>query len=58
MLLKVKDLQDQLGLGRDTAYALMRSKGFPSIQIGNRYYISEEALTRWLERQEGKKVLI
>ena len=50
----VKDLQIQLKIGRDRAYALMHSKGFPSIKIGSRYYVTQTALDAWLERYEYK----
>ena len=57
-LLTVKDLQKELKLGRDTAYALMHAKGFPSIKIGGRYYVSNDALIRWLEQYEHKEFVI
>lgn len=53
-MLAVKDIQRILCVGRDTAYALMHSSSFPSIKIGKRYYVSEEALAEWLKRYEGK----
>ena len=58
MLLDVKALRAKLGLSRDLTYALMKAKNFPSMQIGGRYYVSEEALAKWLERHEGKKVVL
>ncbi|MBR1851615.1 MAG: helix-turn-helix domain-containing protein [Lachnospiraceae bacterium] len=48
-LLTTKELQKRLGVGRDRAYQLMHSKGFPSIKIGARYYVTKDALTRWLK---------
>lgn len=54
MLLTVKDLQELLKIGRDTAYALMHSAGFPSIRIGGRYYVNKEELTKWLARYAYK----
>ena len=54
ILLRVKDLQTLLGVGRETAYALMRSKSFPSIKIGGSYFVSREALDRWLVSYERK----
>lgn len=58
MLMNTKEVQIKLGLGRDTTYSLMRSKFFPSLKIGGRYYVSKEALERWLKQQEGKNVII
>lgn len=54
MLLTVKELKELLKVGRDTAYALMHSSGFPSIKIGGRYYVSKEALDKWLEQYAYK----
>lgn len=53
-MLTVKDLQKKLKIGRDTAYALMHAKGFPSIKIGGRYFVTEEALIKWLRAHESK----
>lgn len=50
----VKGLQVALGIGRDTAYSLMHSKGFPSIRIGGHYVVGKDALMMWLKRNEGK----
>ncbi len=53
-MLTVKDIQKKLKIGRDRAYALMRSTAFPSIKIGARYYVTEEALDDWLRRYAYK----
>lgn len=49
-----KALAVRLSIGRDKAYALMRSSGFPSIMIGDRFIVTEEALERWIHDCEGK----
>lgn len=49
-MLTTKDLQAVLKIGRDKAYALMRSQAFPSIKIGARYYVTKEALEEWLRK--------
>lgn len=51
----VKDLQSVLKIGRDAAYSLMKSAGFPSYQINDRYFVTEESLDKWLNSIEGKK---
>ena len=53
-MLTVKDIQKKLKIGRDRAYALMRSTAFPSIKIGARYYVTEEALDDLLRRYAYK----
>lgn len=54
MLLTVGDLRKRMGVGRDCAYALMHSTAFPSMKIGGRYYVSEEALEKWIKAMEYK----
>lgn len=58
LTLDVKDLMNRLGIGRETAYALMRSTAFPSMRIGGRYLVSVEALHRWLQQNEGKEFVL
>ena len=53
-MLTTKDLQQILKIGRDRAYALMRSRAFPSIKIGARYYVTKEALEEWLRQYAYK----
>ena len=54
-MLSTNDLKNQLNIGRDAAYSLMRSRFFPSIRIGCRYYVNEESLKKWIATQEKKK---
>lgn len=53
-VLTVKELVTVLHVGRDKAYALMHAKGFPSIKIGGRYYVTSSALERWLQQYESR----
>lgn len=57
-MMTVKDLQVYLKIGRDKAYALMHADGFPSLKIGGRYYVTQEALAHWLSRYEGKEFVL
>lgn len=58
MLLKTRDLQDQLSIGRDKAYKLMHTSGFPSIKIGDTYFVSQDELQKWLQRYTYKEFKI
>ena len=58
MLLSVKELQTRLRIGRDKSYALMHSKGFPSIKIGGRYFVEETALSAWLSKYQYREYKI
>ena len=53
-ILTVKELSEVLKIGRDKAYALIKSNGFPSMCIGNRYIVTESALKEWLHQYEHR----
>ena len=55
---RVSDVQRILGCGRDRAYQIMRSKGFPAITIGRQRYVSPEAFERWAQAYEGKEYVL
>lgn len=57
-ILTAKELGSVLKIGRDKAYALIRSKGFPSICIGKRYIVTEKALNEWLQQYEHKHFVV
>ena len=57
-VLTTKDVSIVLKLGRDSTYALMSSKNFPSYKIGKRYFVTNEALNKWLKNVDGKTVII
>lgn len=56
MLLKTLDLQKRLGVSREVSYRLMRSDSFPSMKLGQRYYVSEEKLEEWLKKNAYKAI--
>lgn len=56
IMLNVNDLTKILGIGRDTAYALMRNKTFPSMRIGARYMVDRKALNEWVEKNRYRCV--
>jgi len=47
---RVDELTQLLPIGRDKAYRLMRSKAFPSIQIGRTYIVRKDDFDSWLGR--------
>lgn len=53
-----KELASVLRIGRDKAYALIRSSSFPSICIGNRYIVTDKALKDWLTQYEHKRFVV
>ena len=54
-LLRVKDIEKIFGCGRNKAYELMKSPGFPAIRIGKNLYVSKEELEKWIEDYSGKE---
>jgi excisionase family DNA binding protein len=53
-LMTIKELQNYLGVGKDKAYKLVKSKSFPALKIGGRYSVVKSDFVSWLERQTGK----
>lgn len=58
MYLTIKDLQDKLKIGKNTAYDLIRVPGFPVIKIGRKYLIPENKLDEYLEHYCGKEIFL
>jgi len=48
LVLEVKDIQNILGIGRTTAYALVKQPDFPAFKSGSRIKISKQALFDWM----------
>ncbi len=57
-ILKTEDIRKMMGIGRDKAYALIRSKGFPAMKIGNTYFVTTENFRKWLDDYAGKEYLL
>lgn len=57
-ILKVKDIQENLGISKSRAYELINMRGFPKIQIGRRYYIPEREYKEWISDHLQRKVLL
>ena len=50
MILQVEDLMPILGIGRNTAYELIRSGQIRSVRIGRQIRIPREALLEFLRK--------
>ena len=53
-----KDLQEILKCGKNKAYALMRSKCFPSMRLNAKYIVTHDNLVEWLDKNSGKWVTV
>ena len=47
----VKDIQEVLKVGRNTAYDLVKSQVFPVIKLGDTYRVSKVVFNNWLHNQ-------
>ncbi len=50
---QTEDVRKIMKIGRDKAYALLKSKDFPSIKIGRNYYILEDDFLQWINDYKG-----
>ncbi len=53
-ILDTDELRNYLGIGRDKAYNLMKSKAFPSIKIGRTFFVTRDNLMKWLNESKGR----
>ena len=51
LALSAEDVSQVLGISRANAYALMHSKGFPTLKIGKRMTVPKDRLIEWMEKQ-------
>lgn len=48
----VEEIQNILGIGRNSAYGLVKSKVFHSVRIGGNIRISKKSFNEWLDGLE------
>ncbi len=53
--MSVRELAAQIGISLPMAYALVRTKGFPTIRIGTRILIPVKAFQKWLMRMANQQ---
>lgn len=54
LTLSIPEAAKVIGISRSQMYALAKSEGFPTIQIGRRVLVSVKGLERWVEEQTAK----
>lgn len=57
-LLTAKDIQYRIGCGKNTAYKLIHSAGFPSLKIGGRFYVRRSDFDNWICLYTGREYRI
>ncbi len=48
LTLTITELAVYLGIGKNKAYQLAKSKGFPAIKLGKKILVNKEKLQQWL----------
>ena len=51
LALSAEEVSQVLSISRANAYALMHSKGFPTLKIGKRMTVPKDKLMEWMEKQ-------
>ena len=51
-----QDIQKIFMCGKNQAYQLIHSGGFPKIQINRKIYVPKNKLIKWIESNTGKTV--
>jgi excisionase family DNA binding protein len=54
LLIGVREAARLLGIGRDTAYTLIREGRLPAIHIGRRVLVPRAALERWIDDETSQ----
>ena len=57
-MLTIKDIQTHLNISQRKAYSLVRSKGFPKITIGHRYFIPKESYEKYIAENLKHKIIL
>ena len=52
-----KDIQNIFKCGINQSYELFHTNGFPRIIIGRKLYVEKKALEKWLQQNQGRKVI-
>jgi excisionase family DNA binding protein len=55
VVLKVRHIQETLGISRQESYRLAHTAGFPVVRIGRSIRIPRDAFLRWLNEQAGEQ---
>ena len=57
-MLTCKDVQEQLGVSRNTAYKLIRLSGFPKIKIGHSYRIPRDKFEAYILEHNKSEIIL
>lgn len=54
----MSELQTLMHIGKNTAYKLVKLKGFPVIKIGKKILIPQNELNKWIDENCGSEINI
>ena len=54
LAVSIEEFAAMVGIGKTKAYALSKSKGFPTVRLGKRVVIPVKSLEKWLAEQEAQ----
>lgn len=57
-MLTTKDIQEKLGISRNTAYKLIRLQGFPKIKIGHSYRIPRDKFEAFISEHNRSTIFL
>jgi excisionase family DNA binding protein len=57
-MISVSEIRKHLHISEERVYKLIKTKGFPLLQIGHRYYIQKDKYLKWLEENYKGKILL
>lgn len=55
VLYTVADIQKIFKCGKNQAYALVHSSGFPKIKFNNKFLVPKDKLEKWINTYTGKE---
>ena len=55
LMLSVQDVSTVLGISRAGAYELVKSEGFPAMNIGSRIIVPKEEFIFWIKQKVSEK---
>ncbi len=55
LMLSVQDVSAVLGISRAGAYELVKSEGFPAMNIGSRIIVPKEDFILWVKQRVSEK---
>ena len=57
-MLTVKDIQNELGLGKNSVYKLVNLTGFPKVKIGKKILIPKDEFEKFMKQHIGSQICL